>query len=224
MGASQVALVVKNLPAKQETQKTWGWSLVGKIPQRKVWQPMSVFLPGESLWTEEPGGLKSIGLYRAGQDWSDLAGVQAHTCRHIHRYYPVLSGLLFPWLDWVLWRLRTCHRLLWIFYSTSQNNAHLQGLINHLSSKHHFGKCYVTINSSAIKYPCTELSTWRINVEGQHGLQNPRPWCEPWCEPWCAAHFYSLFQHLTVCLTLWKGKNRKASKLKHPLHSKQETK
>ena len=30
---------------------------VGKIPWRKAWQPIPVFLPGESPWTEEPGGL-----------------------------------------------------------------------------------------------------------------------------------------------------------------------
>ena len=36
-GASQVALVVKNLPAN-----------AGKIPWRRKWQPTPVFLPGES--------------------------------------------------------------------------------------------------------------------------------------------------------------------------------
>ena len=34
-----------------------GW---GKIPWRRGWQPTSVFLPGESLWTEEPGGLHAV--------------------------------------------------------------------------------------------------------------------------------------------------------------------
>ena len=28
---------------------------LGKIPWRRAWQPSSVFLPGESPWTEEPG-------------------------------------------------------------------------------------------------------------------------------------------------------------------------
>ena len=31
---------------------------------------MPVFLPGESPWTEEPGGLQSMGLQRAGRDWA----------------------------------------------------------------------------------------------------------------------------------------------------------
>ena len=30
---------------------------VGKIPWRRAWQPTPVFLPGESPWTEQPGGL-----------------------------------------------------------------------------------------------------------------------------------------------------------------------
>ena len=39
---------------------------VGKIPWRRAWQPTPVFLPGESPWTEEPGGLQSMGSPRAG--------------------------------------------------------------------------------------------------------------------------------------------------------------
>ena len=34
---------------------------VRKIPWRWAWQPTPVFLPGESPWTEEPGGLQSMG-------------------------------------------------------------------------------------------------------------------------------------------------------------------
>ena len=45
---------VKNPPAMLET-----W--VGKIPWRRKWHPTPVFLPGESPWTEEPGGLQSMG-------------------------------------------------------------------------------------------------------------------------------------------------------------------
>ena len=42
---------------------------VGKIPWRREWQPTSAFLPGKSLpWTEEPGGLQTIGLQRVGHD------------------------------------------------------------------------------------------------------------------------------------------------------------
>ena len=43
---------------------------VGIIPWRKVWQPIPVLLLGESPWTEEPGGLQSMGLQRVGHDWT----------------------------------------------------------------------------------------------------------------------------------------------------------
>ena len=41
--ASQVALVVKNLPTNAE-----GIRETGSIPGRKAWQPLPVFMPGES--------------------------------------------------------------------------------------------------------------------------------------------------------------------------------
>ena len=32
----------------------------GKISWRRAWQPTPLLLPGESPWTEEPGGLQSV--------------------------------------------------------------------------------------------------------------------------------------------------------------------
>ena len=63
--ASLVAQLVKNLPAMWET---WVPSLIGNIPSRRAWQPTPVFFPGESPWTEEPGGLQFMGLQRVGHD------------------------------------------------------------------------------------------------------------------------------------------------------------
>ena len=65
--ASLVVQMVKNLPAMRET---WLCSLLGETPWRWVWQPTPVFLPGEAPWTEEPGGLQSMGLQRVRQDWA----------------------------------------------------------------------------------------------------------------------------------------------------------
>ena len=63
--ASLVAQTIKNLPAMRRLGfNPW----VGKIPRRRARQPTPVFLPGESLWTEEPGGLQSMGSQRAGHD------------------------------------------------------------------------------------------------------------------------------------------------------------
>ena len=41
---------------------------VRKTPWRRAWQPTPVFLPGESPWTEEPGGLQSTG----SQSWTRM--------------------------------------------------------------------------------------------------------------------------------------------------------
>ena len=35
-------------------------SIPGLIPWRRAWQPIPVFLPEESPWKEEPGGLEAI--------------------------------------------------------------------------------------------------------------------------------------------------------------------
>ena len=41
---------------------------VRKVRWRRAPQPTPVFLPGESPWTEEPGGLQSMGSPRVGLD------------------------------------------------------------------------------------------------------------------------------------------------------------
>ena len=57
-------------------QETWIWSSGWEDSQRRAWQPTPVFLPGESLWTEEPGGLQSLGLQRVDStEWLNTAQV-----------------------------------------------------------------------------------------------------------------------------------------------------
>ena len=76
--ASLVAQTVKHLPPVQEAAQRPGFSpWVGKIPLRRAWQPTPVFLPRESPWTEEPGGLQSVGSQRVGHNW-----VTTHTHTH----------------------------------------------------------------------------------------------------------------------------------------------
>ena len=57
----------------QETKRCGFDPLVGKIPWGNAWQPTPVFLPGEAPWTEEPGGLQSIGSQTVGHNQSNLA-------------------------------------------------------------------------------------------------------------------------------------------------------
>ena len=58
--------MVKNLPALWET---WLQSLGWEDPRRREWLPTSVFLPGESPWTEEPDWLQSMGSQRVRHNW-----------------------------------------------------------------------------------------------------------------------------------------------------------
>ena len=57
---SHAALVVKNLPASRRHKRHGFNPWVRKIPWRRAQQPTPVFLPGESPWTEEPGGLHGV--------------------------------------------------------------------------------------------------------------------------------------------------------------------
>ena len=63
--SSLVNQMVKNLPAMWETLvRALGW----EDPLEEDMETHSVFLPGESLWTEEPCGLQSIGSQRVKYD------------------------------------------------------------------------------------------------------------------------------------------------------------
>ena len=48
--------------------KTVTYHDLGGLFWRRAWQPTPVFLPGESSWTEEPGGLQSMGSQRVGHN------------------------------------------------------------------------------------------------------------------------------------------------------------
>ena len=60
-----VALMVKNLPAIQEMQaQSLGW----EGPLEKEMETHSSILAWRIPWTEEPGGIQSMGLQRVGHD------------------------------------------------------------------------------------------------------------------------------------------------------------
>ena len=64
---SLVAQTVKNPPAIQETWgQSWGW----EDPLEKRMATRSNILAWRIPWTEEPGGLQSMGSQRVGQDWA----------------------------------------------------------------------------------------------------------------------------------------------------------
>ena len=45
------------------------FSGLGRFPWRRAWHLTAAFLPGESPWTEEPGGLRSTGLQSRTTEW-----------------------------------------------------------------------------------------------------------------------------------------------------------
>ena len=74
-----LALVVKNLPANAGQVRDM--DLIpgsGRSPGRGHGNPFQ----HSCLWTEEPGGLQSMGLHRVERDWSDLARIHGQIlCR-----------------------------------------------------------------------------------------------------------------------------------------------
>ena len=65
MGLPLLAQLVKNPPAMLET---WVQSLGWKDPQEKETATHSSVLAWRIPWTEEPGGLQSMGSQRVGYD------------------------------------------------------------------------------------------------------------------------------------------------------------
>ena len=63
-----VAHTVKNPSAIQEKQETWVRSLGQEDPLEEGMATHSCILAWRILWTEEPGGLQSMGLQRDGHD------------------------------------------------------------------------------------------------------------------------------------------------------------
>ena len=69
-----MAQTVKNLPAVQESQVQ---CLGQEAPLEEEMSTHSSILAWEIPWTEEPGGLRSVGSHRVGHDWSDLTAAAA---------------------------------------------------------------------------------------------------------------------------------------------------
>ena len=70
---------VKNLPAMQEMQDTWIWSLGQEDPLEEEMATHFSILAGKIPRTQESGGLQSKGLQRVEHDWA-----HKHTHRHTH--------------------------------------------------------------------------------------------------------------------------------------------
>ena len=76
--ASQLAQWWRIHQPMQETQETWVWSLGQEDSLEEEMATHSSTLAWRNSWTEEPGGLPSMGSHRIGHNWSDLAAAAAH--------------------------------------------------------------------------------------------------------------------------------------------------
>ena len=66
----QVALLVKDSPAIQETQETWVQSVGQEDTLEKETAPLSSILAWKIPWAEEAGRLQSMMPRRVGHDWA----------------------------------------------------------------------------------------------------------------------------------------------------------
>ena len=91
-GAFQVAQWVKDLPAMQETWKTWVWSLGREDLLEEEMATQSSFLVWRIWWTKEAGGLQSMESQRLGHDWNNLAHQRSNShslpCKADHQGSP----------------------------------------------------------------------------------------------------------------------------------------
>ena len=65
----------------------------GKIHWRRRWQATPVFLPGEFPWTEEPGGLQSMGSQRGGHDWASNHSIGLYNVTGVFPFLKVMLHL-----------------------------------------------------------------------------------------------------------------------------------
>ena len=90
-GASLLAQMVKNLPTMQENH-FWSLGLIDTL--EKGMATHSSILAWRIPWSEETGGLQSMGLQRIWHDWSDL---------HFHSSLPNISpSFILPVCDSLL--------------------------------------------------------------------------------------------------------------------------
>ena len=74
---------VRNLPTMQELQETWVWTLDREDLLEEDVATHSSVLAWRIPWTEEPGGLQSMGSQRVRHGWSDLAHMHTRFTEHL---------------------------------------------------------------------------------------------------------------------------------------------
>ena len=117
--------MVKNLPAMQET---WVWSLGREDALEKGKATHCSILAWRIPWTEEPGGLQSMGSRRVRHNWTTNTTNRSLHATKVNRWrlnkwtkMEISIILFFNFHFFISWRLITlqycsgfCHTLTWI--------------------------------------------------------------------------------------------------------------
>ena len=103
-------------------------SLVGCSPRGRKWQPTLVFLPGESPWTEEPGGLQSMESQRVGRDWAPNTFTSWSFCFR-SRWEPTFQVCLCPCVCFWLWPVSSASKLATGGDNTSVFLSRFKGMV-----------------------------------------------------------------------------------------------
>ena len=77
----------KEHTCQRRRQKTQVWSLGWEDPLKEGMATTPVFLPWESTWTEELGGLQSMGSQIVRHFWATNSQTHTHTQTHAHKMW-----------------------------------------------------------------------------------------------------------------------------------------
>ena len=101
------------------------WSLHGDDPLEEGMAAHSSVLAWRIPWTEEPGGLQSLGSQREGHDSDDLACMYNRALQYFYRLYSKV--IIKYWLDSLCYRIYS-HSLfilyLVVYASSSPTSSH----------------------------------------------------------------------------------------------------
>ena len=81
------------MPANSRDAKRQRFDLwVGKIPWKRTWQPIPVFLPGESPGQRTlEGYIQSTGSNKVGYDWNNIAHMHTYLGKRLYWPHPNCS-------------------------------------------------------------------------------------------------------------------------------------
>ena len=101
----------------REMQGTLTPSLGWEDPLEEKMATLSSILPWRIQWTEEPGGLPSMGLHRVRHDSSNLAAAESESESH-----SVMSDFLRP-IDYTIHGILQARILEWVAFPFSRGSS-----------------------------------------------------------------------------------------------------